>query len=136
MQEWRVERSGWRDAELSKRHGAWGHDCPMTDVDFLAAEYSHAKVKALVEYKHERAAPQYPSHPSYRALRDLADRAGIPFLVCRYAGDLSWFRARALNQIGMKFLPEQKQMSEVEWVELLYRLRGTVMPKELFDAPF
>jgi len=61
------------------------------DVDFLMVEFDRGRVCCLVEYKNEMAAPQYASHPSYRALIDLADRASIPVVACRYAADFSWW---------------------------------------------
>ena len=79
------ERTGWRDQELSLRHRQWGLGCPAVDLDFLMVEYDHARVACIVEYKNEFAAPQYPSHSSYRAICDLANRAKVPFIACRYA---------------------------------------------------
>ena len=55
------ERTGWRDQALSERHRAWGWDCPALDMDFVMIEYDNGKATALVEYKHEQAAPQYPT---------------------------------------------------------------------------
>jgi len=52
-------------------------------------EYDRGKAVAIVEYKHEKAAKQYVSHPSYQAIIDLGNKAGIPVFACRYAGDFS-----------------------------------------------
>ena len=125
-----VERSGWRDQRVSQRHRQWGYDCPALDVDFLMLEYDTGKVVALVEFKHERAAPVNAGHPSMRAICDLAVRADIPAFVCRYGDDLSWWYPSPLNDQARAFLPEAKHLSEREWVELLYRLRGRKLPSE------
>jgi hypothetical protein len=129
----RKERTGWRDLSLSQRHRRWGWDCPAVDLDFLFLEYDKGKAVALVEYKHEQAAPQYRTHPTYQAMIDLSDRACVPCFACRYANDFSWFKIHALNRIAENFLPEkQKDMTEKEWVTFLYKIRGYDVPEDLF----
>lgn len=79
MISWRTERTGWRDSELSQRHGFWGFNCPAVDLDFVMMEYNHGKPCALVEYKHKNAKTPDINHATYRALIDLADdRASGP----------------------------------------------------------
>jgi len=128
----REERTGWRDLALSQRHRRWGWDCPAVDLDFLFLEYDKGKAVALVEYKHEKAAPQYPTHPTYQAMIDLGTRAGIPVFACRYANDFSTFTAVPLNEIARNHLAGKTLMTEKEWVTFLYRLRGYNVPDELF----
>ena len=117
------ERTGWRDEGISRRHREWGLDCPAIDIDFLLIEYNYGKAMALVEYKHENATPQYPTHPSYKALIDLGDRAGIPVFAARYANDYSWFKVTSLNEYAKSYIPECETMAEDEWVVLLKRVR-------------
>lgn len=126
----REERTGWRDERISKRHRQWGWDVPIVDIDFLVIEYDLAKAIALVEYKHEKAAPVQFRNTSYRALKDLSDRAGIPAFVVRYADDFSWWQATALNSLGEKWLPKTKRLTEKEWVALIYQLRGRRLTEE------
>lgn len=133
MPEVRKERTGWRDNKLSERHRQWGWDCPAMDIDFLYIEYDQGKAIALVEYKHERAAPQYASHPTYQALIDLGDRASLPVIAARYAEDFSWWKITALNSFGLIWVPQQITMNEMEWVMLLYKIRGREMPKSVSD---
>lgn len=128
----RPERTGWRDQALSARHRSWGWNLPITDIDFLVVEYDNGKVTALVEYKHESARPADPKGASYRALVDLGDRAGVAVIGCRYASDFSWFRVAALNDYAKQWIPVRSQMTEHEWVALLYELRGRRMPDSLF----
>ena len=132
MPEVRQERTGWRDEGISQRHRRWGWDCPAVDIDFLMLEYDRGKAVAVVEYKHERAAPQYPTHPTYRAMINLGDRAGIPVFGVRYADDWSWWRVTPLNDLAKRWLDHQTRMSEEQWVTLLYRIRGTEVPADLF----
>jgi hypothetical protein len=130
----RPERSGWRDLELSKRHRRWGWDCPAVDLDFLFLEYDRGKAVALIEYKHERAAPQYASHPTYQAMIDLGTRAGIPVFACRYGDDFCQWRVIPLSDIARQILPERQEMTEREWVTFLYKLRGYTPSESLLDS--
>ena len=129
------ERTGWRDQHISQEHRQWGFDCPALDIDFLMLEYDTGKAIGLAEYKHENAAPLNASHPSIRAIRDLAVRADIPAFVCRYADDMSWWYPTPLNGQAKAFLPEARHLSKREWVELLYRLRGRKLPSEWSGQP-
>jgi len=130
----RAERTGWRDSALSERHRRWGWDCPALDMDFIMLEYDNGKATAIVEYKNEHARPQYPSHPTYRALADLGNRAGLPVFACRYADDFSWWRAVPLNDAAGALLPSVSVLTEEQWVGLMYRTRGMEAPKEVLSA--
>ena len=134
MPEVRRERTGWRDAELSARHRRWGYDCPAVDIDFLMIEYDHGVASALVEYKNEHAAPQYASHPTYQAMINLGDRAQLPVFAVRYKDDFSEWRVVPLNNCAKEILPDTETMSEDEWVQLLYRLRGYDAPQSVLDG--
>lgn len=95
-------------------------------------EYDKGKAVAIVEYKHERAKPQYRTHPTYQAMIDLSDRAKLPCIACRYAGDFSWFKIVALNEYAKAWIPEAKTINEREWITLLYHIRGYSPPASLF----
>ena len=124
------ERTGWRDLRINDRHRMWGCDCPAMDIDFLMLEYDRGKAVALVEYKHEDAQVVRLSHPSIRAMVDLADRACLPAFLVRYADDFAWWYATPLNDIARKLIPEARMTTEAEWVEILYRCRGRDLPPE------
>ena len=132
MPDVRLERTGWRDLSLSQRHRRWGWDCPAVDLDFLFLEYDRGEPVALVEYKHELAAIQYPSHPTYQAMRRLGTRAGIPVFGVRYAGDFSWWRVSPLNELAKQWVVAQTEMTEAGYVSLLYLIRGRSVPDGLF----
>jgi hypothetical protein len=63
---------------------------------------------------------------------DLGNRAGIPVLGVRYASDWSWWRATPLNKFARQHLRAQAILTEEQWVTLLYRIRGTDVPDDLF----
>jgi hypothetical protein len=132
MPEVRQEKTGWRDQRISERHRRWGWDCPALDLDFLMLEYDRGKAVAIVEYKNEHAAPQYATHPSYRALIGLGNRASVPVFGVRYADDWSWWRVTPLNDLARKWVPKQSLMTEKQWISLLYQIRGTEVPPDLF----
>lgn len=127
------ERTGWRDLALSKRHRQWGWDCPAVDLDFLFLEYDRGKAVALVEYKHEKAAPQYPTHPTYQAMIDLGNRAGVPVFGVRYGCAFDWWRVTPLNALAKLWCEVPTTITEREWVTLLYRVRGYEVPDSLFE---
>ena len=134
MPEVRKERTGWRDENLSARHRRWGWDCPAVDLDFLFLEYDRGKASAIIEYKHERAAPQYASHPTYQAMIDLGNRAKVPVIACRYSDDYSTWQVTALNEEARRYIPERIICTEKEWVKLLYAIRGYDCPQSVLDA--
>lgn len=135
MPEVKKERTGWRDENLSARHRRWGWDTPAVDLDFLFLEYDKGKAVALVEYKHERATPQFATHPTYQAMIDLGTRADIPVLAARYAGDFSWWNIIPLNECARRWVPERlEKISEREWVTLLYAIRGYIPPQSLWES--
>ena len=134
MMEVRQERTGWRDEGISRRHRLWGYDCPALDIDFLMIEYDRAKAVALVEYKREGAGEPKLSHPTLRALKDLADRAGLPAFVCYYAGDFDWWFPIPLNYRARLICPGWDYLKEHEWAEVLYRCRGRQLPLEVIRS--
>jgi hypothetical protein len=129
------ERTGWRDPLISERHRAWGYDCPAVDIDFMVIEYDKAEPKALVEYKNQRTPViNLKKHPSIMAMVSLANKAGLPAFIVRYADDFSWWKVAALNDEAMDHLHGNPTlMSEVEWVRTLYAVRGLTMPDGLAE---
>ena len=96
----------------------------------FALEHSDGKAIAIVKYMHENAQEMRPSHPSVRAMADLADRTGLPVFLVRYADDFEWWYVTPLNERARELLPEARKTTEVEWVEILYRCRGRELPQE------
>lgn len=127
------ERTGWRDGHLSERHRKWGLAVPAVDLDFLLIEYDKGRPSALIEYKSEFATPQFPSHPSYLALSQLGERAGLPVFAVRYAQNFSWWKVTSLNIVAKKLFPARLDMNEREFVTWLYEIRGLKPPMEIFE---
>jgi hypothetical protein len=131
MTEVRRERTGWRDERISRRHREWGFDCPALDIDFLLLEYDRGRAAAIVEYKHEGSPALRLAHPSVRAVADLADRAGVPAFIVRYADDFSWWYPTPLNEQARRLCPQPARLNEEGWMRLLYRCRGRELPAHL-----
>ncbi len=122
------ERTGWRDERISARHRLWGFDCPAVDIDWLVVEYDRAEPVALIEYKHELAVVSGPADTNRMAIVALGDRAGLPVFCVRYKDDLSSFHVHPWNTAAFSALPETTFLSEIHFVELLYRLRHRAVP--------
>lgn len=121
----KAENLGFRDEQISDWHRSLGFDFPATDIDFLLVEYDKATPKALIEYKMDKGKKFTASHPSIKTLSRLADKAALPFYVVRYAEDLSYFRAYALNSLSRKYLfGFTKGFSAEEFVRFLKKLRN------------
>ncbi len=103
----------------------------MIDLDFVCLEYDEGRAEILVEYKHHDAQPLSVNHASYRALRDLGDRALLPVFTVRYSADFSVWRVTPLNAFAEHWVPEPAVMGEEDYVSLLYRIRGRTMPADL-----
>ena len=128
------ERTQWRDLALSARHRQWGWDCPAVDIDFLLIEYCYSEPAALIEYKKENAPEPMPDNQSYRALTTLGNRAELPVFLVRYTPDFAKFTVVTLNQKARDVLPLTTDMTERQYVDFLYSLRGLPLPENLFNA--
>ena len=135
MNTWRTVRTGWRDSELSQRHGAWGFNCPAVDLDFVMMEYNHGKPCALVEYKHKNARPFDPTHATYRALIALADGYSggpLPCFVARYDPSNWSFIIYPLNERARAHYAHcsGQILTEQRFVRSLHLLRKSVLTAE------
>ncbi|MCH9730664.1 MAG: hypothetical protein K0U84_13490 [Actinomycetia bacterium] len=134
MKEWRTERTGWRDEELSLRHGCWGFNCPAVDLDFVMMEYNHGKPCALVEYKHRNARAADPGHATYRALVDLANNyspGALPCFIARYDPEDWSFVVTPLNEKAQAHYShcENERLTEQRFVRSLILLRKAVLSR-------
>lgn len=127
----RPERTGWRDEKISERHRMWGFNCPAVDLDFLMVEYNLGKPVGLIEYKHDGAQMPNLKHPTYRALTELANLAGLPFFIAFYHNEDWWFRIVPVNDLAKEVYVEQQAMSELEFVTSLYQMRRLVIEREV-----
>ena len=132
MPEVRPERSEWRDEELSKRHRLYGWDCPAVDIDFLMVEYDLGKPVALVEYKNREKPQEFDyRQTNFAAIVELANRARIPAICCQYNKSFTRFWPEALNEPAKKWLPGRRTLTEKQWVQTLYAIRGRALPEDI-----
>lgn len=122
------------NGDISERFRRWGLYKNETDIDFLTFEHKDGKMFAIIEYKRKDAIKQYASHPTYRAVIDLGDRAGLPVIVCRYSDDFSRYVAVPLNMEARKIIPNRTEYDELGWVKELYRMRGREVPEEVLSG--
>lgn len=138
------ERTGWRDESISRRHRQWGFNCPAVDLDFLVVEYNLGIPVGVVEYKHHKANMPDPQHPTYRALRDLADNYAsgpLPFMLVFYWPDIWSFRVYPLNDVASTFYGRVKEfdgtsvlLSERRYVKSLYVMRALEVEDRVLAA--
>jgi hypothetical protein len=126
-----VERSHWRDQEISERHRLWSSDCPAADVDFLLVEFNHFQPCALLDYKKFKPC-QTLGGASIRVLRNLADGYGptpLPFAVVFYRPTDWTFWVLPENDAAEKAFAENSKrwLSEIEFVGLLLGLRNRAL---------
>lgn len=124
-----IERKGWRDESISRRHRLWGMGCPAIDLDFVMIECNYARPAAIVEYKHRHARPVDKEHASYKALADLCNRYTpnpLPCLVAIY-DDRDWtFEVVPLNEAAARHYAHcaGERLTEKRFVTSLYLMRS------------
>lgn len=105
----------------------WGWNCPAVDLDFLMVEYNIGRPVGLVEYKHQGKFASFDAtafqHPTYRALAELANVAGLPFLQAFYWPDTWAFRVVPVNDVAKQHFASPEDMTERQYVQRLYKLR-------------
>lgn len=121
------------DEALSRRHREWGFNCPAVDLDFLMVEYNLGKPVALVEYKEHRAQRVDLRHPTYRALIELADMAGLPFILAFYWPDTWAFYVMPVNEHAVRVYKRSVGLSERRFVSSLYYIRGLVIEQAVLS---
>lgn len=129
----RQERTSWRDESISRRHREWGFNCPAVDLDFLMVEYNFGLPVGIIEYKYNLAPDPNLEHPTYRALKCLADgyREPLPFLIAFYWRTIWAFRVVPVNTVARETFGHGELMTEREFVTRLYRLRRLTLTSRL-----
>jgi len=118
-----VERTGWRDEGISRRHRTFGFNFPAVDLDMVLAEYDTCIPSALVEYKLDTAPAVDISKPNYRVLNYLAGGSSIPLFVTRYSRDYSRYTIMPANSFALYYVPVITAMSEREYISLLSEVK-------------
>ena len=147
----RQESTGWRDAWISQRHREWGWDCAATDIDGIGTqgvlkadtflEYFHYQPVALFEYKTYGSLEQLGMDKvkrDHEPVKRLATMAGLPSFIVGYDAVAVQFQVHPTNEHAENFTVGEwrfggiaRTMTEVQYVGLLYRLRGIPMPLDL-----
>lgn len=122
---------------ISDRHRRYGFLLPAADVDFLMLEYGNGKPVepvALVEYKRRPlSAVASGERTSIAAIGRLGDRAGIPSYAVTYNAETWTFVVEPTNEraAALALATPGLRLSEAEYVEFLYALRGRTPPAEV-----
>lgn len=126
----RLERTGWRSQNISRKHRDWGISCSAVDLDFVLCEFNYNAPVAIVEYKERHAAPVDLSHGTYQALKALADGhtpKALPFIIARYDEKEWWFIPQAGNAAAEQFFAQMRYdgnaLTEREWATMLILMR-------------
>ena len=97
-------------------------------------EYNHAIPVAIVEYKERHAALPNFNHPTYLAVKELADgyRNPLPFLVAIYNTEDASFRVLPVNLRARDHYAHclNKILSEQRFVRSLYLLRKKALNQQ------
>lgn len=102
-------------------------------------EYNLGLPAALVEYKHYYAQEPNVGHPTYRALRNLADNymdgrgeQGLPFLIAFYWPEVWAFRVRPINALAQQWFERNEVLTERDYVSRLYEIRKFVIDENVY----
>lgn len=128
------ERTGWRDERISERHRHWGFNCPAVDLDFLVVEYNLGLPVALVEYKHFQATTPNLNHPTYRAIKRLAEFSDLPFLIAFYWPEYWAFKVTPVNDVAAETYRPEVVLTERQFVQSLYHIRKLKIEEHVYKA--
>lgn len=127
--------SGWRDESLSVRHSSWGFDAPAPGMTFPMIEYDRGEPLAVISYI--RRGVHLPTGAdvaqAYRAFGSLYRETGEqqPFFTVMYDPRNWSYKVFGHNESARSFLDAAGwvKMTEQQFVNNLYRLRGRYMPQ-------
>lgn len=129
-----IERTGWRDAEISARHRKWGVLCHGCDLDFVLIEHCYGFPVALVEYKHLGVDEAGFTGANFQAMRSLADASQIPFVICVYDPETWGVRVFPMNVLARSDFNWGVELTERQWVEWLHRARSRLLDERTRDG--
>lgn len=118
----------------SDRHRLYGFNVPALDLDFPMIEYDRGMPVALIEAKHRNAALKL-WHPSFKAMKVLADNSKIPFFITVYAPEHCAYYVISMNDCARQvpWCDKPRWFNERNYVKLLYWLRKKSCPAEILD---
>ena len=125
-----IERTGWRDQEISERHRLWGDDLYSVDIDFCMVEYYSRRGVLMVDYKNwMKKESLYIHTASHDTLSWLADGRNLPFCIVLYNFDTRprTFEVIPVNDAAKAYFGTRQILNEEQWVRHQYHLRGLAM---------
>jgi len=130
-----IERTNWRDEDLSKRHRLWGYDCPAVDLDFVLTEYDNGTPCALIDYKYRTALRWDNADANSVVLAKLGVMARLPAAIVTYHDDPWQFCWHPLNEEARSLMrgTRGRVLNEKQYVAGLYALRGRTLPTQVSD---
>ena len=119
----------------SDRHRLYGYNAPALDIDFFMIEYDHGLPAALIEAKHINAKNVRLDHPSFKAMKILADNSSIPFFITYYDPDTCCYFVVSMNDHAraVPLCSQPRWFTETNYVKMLYWLRKKNAPAEILD---
>lgn len=126
--------TGWRDGLLAVRHAHWGHDFPVAGMKFPTIEYDRGKPVAVISY--QRRGDGLPTGHDAVAAHDAfahlfrPDGLPLPSFTALYDTRNWAYRLFAHNDTARSLFEgtHWTSMTEVQFADLLYRLRGRIRP--------
>ncbi len=147
----RVRAVDYQCRWLSHRHRRWGPDAPMVAIDCLLYDPAAGEPVAIVDGKcavdadgariaqarHLAAAGLHdePPHPSYLAVKRLADLARIAAFVVLYSHRHDWIRVWPTNGHAKEICEPGEGLTTTAWAVRLAELAGSADRAPRIDAP-
>lgn len=140
-----VERSGWRDEKLSRRHRTWGRDIAVTNLDFIAspetmideetnsvfAEIWYRRPVLITDYKSMKPTAVDWDTAALGCLQFMANQCKCAITVVFYSPNYWWFYVVPGNEIADRLYKGGGYLTEFQYVLSLYQLRGIAMPSHI-----
>ncbi len=126
----RKERTNWRDPYLDELHNNYNYDIPCENVEFLMVEYDLARPVAIVDYRYN--GNNNPASEPVRIMCDSRDEP-IPYIIVNYYIDdsinvIASIDVHCVNDVAMIKIGDRNNISENDFVELLYSIREERVP--------
>jgi hypothetical protein len=133
----KLERTGWRDQELSERHRLYGPSCCLMDLDCLWIEYDALQERAIIEYKaHHVSSESASTSASAIVVQSVAAKCSIPAWIAYYnlRCDRWQYRIVPLNQMAVALFGGKHYLTEAAYVAKLYEVRNRAVPESVLHA--
>jgi hypothetical protein len=134
----------FENTDFLERHRAYGPMLNATDIDLIEYDEQDNPIM-MIEAKHGHIKRINLNNPQFRRLRKTARLLDIPLFIVVYYypglnkynnkvdefGKLRKYYVIPANQLAENFVPDEKHMTELEYVKLTYLVRKLPFPKYL-----